>query len=518
MNARTGAQAIVDTLQVSGVDTWFTNPGTTEMHLVDALSSARGVRSVLTLFEGVATGAADGYGRMLGKPAATLLHLGPGLANGLANLHNARRARTPLINVVGDHMVAHGAFDAPLTSDITALAGSVSAWVGSVGTAAQAGARAAEAVAAAGGRPGAIATLIVPADAACDSAGAPACAPTANAAETGLPIGNVVEQLEAGTSIAILAGGDALLEEPLAQLGRIAARLGAALYCETFFARLERGGGRIEPKRLPYFPEQAAAELAAFDTLLLVGAADPVAFFGYPSIFGRLASARTRRIVLARPDQSCVEVVADLADRFTKGAATAPPRAGAPAVPASGPLNAMTVGAAVAALLPEDAIVIDEATTSGGPAYAMAAAAPRHDWLTLTGGAIGQGLPLAVGAAVACPGRKVVSLQADGSAMYTLQALWTQAREGLDIVTIIFSNRRYAILAVEFERLIGASAAGTRAMDQFTLDRPEFDFLKLAEAMGVPAVRATDVAMFAGQLRDAIGVGTGPRLIDVQMD
>jgi acetolactate synthase-1/2/3 large subunit len=522
MSVNTGAQAIVQTLLHHGLDIWFTNPGTSEMHLVEALAQTKGPRSILTLFEGVATGAADGYGRMLGKPAATLLHLGPGLANGLANLHNARRAHSGIVNVVGDQTVAHDRFDPPLTSDIAAIAGSVSAWVRKIETPERAAQDAAEALAAAGGHPGRISTLIVPADVAWSNAPAeasraeasPASAPPAATAPD--PIG-IAEQLQDGGRIAIVAGGTALREESLRHLQGIAARLGATLYCETFFARMERGGGRVEPKRLPYFPEQAAAELSTFDTLLLVGARDPVAFFAYRSIGGTLAPQGARRIVLASPDQNCAEPVAALADRL--GAATDQRRsAPMPEAPTSGALDAMTVGLAVAALLPEDCIVIDEANTSGAPAYGLCASAPRHDWLTLTGGAIGQGLPLATGAAVACPGRKVISLQADGSAMYTLQALWTQAREGLDIVTVIFSNRRYAILAAEYERLTGTSPVGSGAMEQFTLDRPELDFVRLAEGMGVPAVRATDIAMFTRQFRDALRPGSGPRLIDVQLD
>jgi acetolactate synthase-1/2/3 large subunit len=522
MSVPNGAGAIVQTFLQRGLDTWFTNPGTSEMHLVEALAHADGARSILTLFEGVATGAADGYGRMLGKPAATLLHLGPGLANGLANLHNARRARTAIVNVVGDHTVAHDRYDPPLTSDIAAIAGSVSAWVRKIGTPEEAAQGAAEALAAAGGDPGQISTLIVPADVAWSAAPAEAqpasAAPAAAApAASALDLPGIVRELEAGQKIAIVAGGSALREETLGRLQGIALRLGAALYCETFFARMERGGGRVEPKRLPYFPEQASAELSPFDTLLLVGARDPVAFFAYPSIGGNLAREGARRIVLAGARQNCGEPVAALADLLgaPKGERQNPQL---PEAPTSGPLSAMSVGLAVAALLPENSIVIDEANTSGGPAYALSASAPRHDWLTLTGGAIGQGLPLAIGAAVACPGRKVVSLQADGSAMYTLQALWTQAREGLDIVTVIFSNRRYAILAAEYERLTGASPAGSAAMEQFTLDRPDLDFVKLAEGLGVPAVRATDIATFVRQFRDALRPGTGPRLIDVQLD
>jgi acetolactate synthase-1/2/3 large subunit len=341
------------------------------MHLVEALAQTAGARSILTLFEGVATGAADGYGRMLGKPAATLLHLGPGLANGLANLHNARRARTPLVNVVGDHTVEHERFDPPLTSDIEAIAGSVSAWTRKIGIPEDAAQGALEALTAAGGEPGQIATLIVPADAAwgCTSAGT---ARSSVAAARIVPdLEEIVRKLKAATSVAIIAGGNALREQGLAQLHAIAARLGATLYCETFFARMERGSGRAEPKRLPYFPEQAAAELAAYDTLLLVGARDPVAFFAYRSIGGNLAPDMARRIVLAAPDQSCAEPVMALADRL--GARPSPvPRTDLPALPASGPLTIMSVGAAVASLLPEDAIVIDEANTSGGPAYALA--------------------------------------------------------------------------------------------------------------------------------------------------
>jgi acetolactate synthase-1/2/3 large subunit len=286
------------------------------------------------------------------------------------------------------------------------------------------------------------------------------------------------------------------------------------LYCETFFARMERGGGRVEPKRLPYFPEQAAAELAGYDTILLVGARDPVAFFAYPSIGGRLAPQQAERIVLAPPDASCAEPVASLADRIGYGkTATATVTRPLPQVPQGGELTALAIGQAIAALLPEGAIVVDEANTGGGPAYGLSAGAAPHDWLTLTGGAIGQGLPVATGAAVACPDRKVISLQADGSAMYTLPALWTQARERLDVLTILFNNRSYAILGIEFQRLTGTDPAASAAIDQFSLDRPALDFIKLAEGMGVTASRATTPAQFVDQLRSALAE-RGPRLIE----
>ena len=508
-----GAEAILRTALASGVELCFANPGTTEMPLVAALDRVAGIRPVLALFEGVCTGAADGYGRMLDKPAATLLHLGPGFANGIANLHNARRARTPIVNWIGDHATWHLAADAPLTSDIVSLANPVSGWVRSVRRAEDAGLDAAAAIEAALAAPGQVATLIVPAD--CQWSEAPGPGPIARRSTPAAVASDRIEraaQALRGGDAALLLGGLALRSGGLRAAARVRAACGARLLHDVFVARLERGAELPAIERLPYFPEQAIAALARLRSLVLVDARDPVSFFGYPNVPSRLAPDGCERIELAAPGEDAVGALEALADALgapREGAAVAaPPR---PALP-TGALDVASLGQALAALQPEDAIVVDESATSGAAWFAHAASAPRHTVLGLTGGAIGQGLPTAVGAAIACPGRKVIALQADGSGMYTAQALWTMARESLDVIVVVCANRAYRILQIEVARA-GIAEPGPAARRLTDLSHPALDWCALARGMGLPAVRATDADGFAKALADALAE-PGPALIE----
>ena len=508
-----GAQALIRTLAGCGVEVCFSNPGTSEMHFVAALDAVPEMHGVLCLFEGVATGAADGYGRMSGRPAAALLHLGPGLANGLANLHNARRARTPLLAVVGDHATHHKRFDAPLESDIDALARSVSAWIRRPARPEDLAGDAAEAVAAAMRPPGGIATLILPADVSW-SEGAEPASPLPFGAPAPVPddvIGSAAAALSSGEPCVILLGGAAVRRPGLEAASRVAQVTGARLLCETFPARHERGAGIPALERLAYLAEFATQQLAGARHLILAGARAPVSFFAYPGKPSSLVPAGGQVHVLAEGGDDVPGALASLADLVAPGAKPVPQPPGRPALP-DGDLTAETAAQVIGALMPEGAIVSDEANTSGLWLPAATAGAPPHDWLTLTGGAIGQGLPLASGAAVACPGRSVLALEADGSAMYTISALWTHAREQLDITTIIFSNGSYAILSMELER-VGAVATGEAARSLLDLSRPSLDFTALATGMGVPASRARTAAEFATQLRRAL-TEPGPHLIE----
>ena len=508
-----GAEALIATLYDAGVEICFANPGTSEMQLVAAIDKHPHMRGVLGLFEGVVTGAADGYGRMAEKPAATLLHLGAGLANGLANLHNARRARSPIINIVGDHATDHLALDAPLTSDIAGVAAPMSNWVRTSESADDLVALSAEAVAVASGFPGKIATLIAPANHAWEEAAGPV-APIEKTAATIVDenaIDAAVAALRSGEPCALFAGGPALRESALEQLGRIAAATGAKILCETFPARLERGVGRVPVERLPYFGEMAQDALSVFKHVILIGAKEPVAFFAYPGKPGRLAPEGSI-LTLAAPRDDLVAALGSVAEAV--GAPDAHGLAQPPFSPPipEGKLDAAGVAAVVAALMPADAIVSDEAATAGLATFPMTAGAPRHDWLTLTGGSIGQGLPLAIGAAMARPDRKVISLQADGSAMYTLQALWTMAREKLDVTTVILNNGSYAILNIELAR-VGAQNPGPKALSLLDLTNPALQWTALSEGMGVPARRAETVAEFHDALAEAMS-HRGPRLVE----
>jgi acetolactate synthase-1/2/3 large subunit len=510
-----GAQALLRTLLGCGVDTCFMNPGTSEMHLVAALDDVPEMKGVLALFEGVVTGAADGYARMAGRPAASLLHLGPGLGNGVANLHNARRAATPVLNVVGDHATYHKRFDAPLESDIDSVAGAVSGWVRRSMKPSELASDAASAVAAAIGPPGQVATLILPADVSWSDGAEPA--PPLPQAAVGPPdqaqVAAVADALRSGQPVGFVVGGRACRADALAVTGALASAHGAKLLCETFPARLERGAARVAPERLAYLGEMAAAQLAGLAHLVLAGARSPVSFFAYPDRPSDLVPDGCRVHTLGGPGEDVVAALREVAAATGTVPGAAPVVALVrPAPPDGAELTRQSLALVVGALLPEGAVVVDESNTAGLFLGSATAGCAPHDWLALTGGAIGVGLPLATGAALACPDRRVLALEADGSAMYTLQALWTMAREGLDVTIVVLSNRSYAILNMELQR-VGASAGGPRARAMLDLGHPDLDFVALAAGLGVPATRAQTAGELFEQLGRALAA-PGPSLVE----
>lgn len=517
-----GADSLLKLFQTAKLRTVFANPGTSELHFVSALERSPGMRGVLCLFEGVATGAADGYARMTGTPAPVLLHLGPGLANGWANVHNARKARSPMLLVVGDHATWHKGLDAPLESDVVGLARSVSDWVGVAEVAEDVAPLGAEALKAAMSRGGQVASLVLCADAAWDPvfASSEPLAPERPAPVADTAVEAAASALRTAVKPALLLGGAALRGKGLAVAARLGA-LGIRLYADTFVPRLERGAGRPMIVRLPYFPELVDAALADVDTLVMAGTKAPVSFFAYPDRLSQLTPPDARPVDLCGPREDVVDALERLADRLGAPSVGDAPQAEKaaglfPALArpelASGKLTTDAVGRAFAHYLPEEAIVSDDSTTGGLESYLHSATAPPHDWLCLMGGSIGQGLPLACGAAVAAPDRKVVSLQSDGAGMYTLQALWTMARERLDVTTIILANRAYAILDIEMQRL-GITAIPNQLSRLFDLADPELQWAKLAEGMGVEAVRVTSAEDFNAAIADFVR-RPGPNLIE----
>jgi acetolactate synthase-1/2/3 large subunit len=490
------------------------NPGTSEMQFVAALDRLPAMRGVLCLFEGVCSGAADGYARMLRRPAATLLHLGPGLGNALANFHNARKARSPVVSIVGQHTTGHLLCDAPLSADIEAFARPVSTYIRSLERAEDMGEAAAAAIRAAFGPPGGVATLIVPADFSWSEAGQPGrpLGPTAPG-----PAAECVREaarILSGPELAgLLLGGGALLEPGLAAAGQLAAGTGVRVFANRYAARMVCGGGKFTPQRLAYFPEVAEPMLAGLKHLFLVESQPPISFFGYPGRRSYLAPEDCALHVLAPIERNGTEALEALVEQCGVGRMAPPvPNISRPALPEGAGLSPDTIGRALASLLPEGAIVSDEMVSSGEAVLRHLSSAASYDLLPITGGAIGQGLPLALGAALACPDRKVIALEADGSGMYTLQSLWTMARERLDVVTVILANRRYRILDIEMQRT-GAGAMGRMANDMVDISRPDLDWVKMSEGMGVPATRATTADEFMTQFRAAVG-GKGPALIE----
>jgi acetolactate synthase-1/2/3 large subunit len=485
------------------------------MQYVAAADRVREMRFVLGLFEGVASGAADGYARMTDTPAATLLHLGVGLANALSNFHNAFRANVPVVNIVGDHATYHRRHDAPLHSHIESYARPVSGWIRSVESAAEMPEAAHAAIAAALGPPGRIATLITPSDCTWGESEEPITDPVLF---RGFPsvdeklVRAAAAALQSGQPAALLMSGFALRGKGLELASRIANACDARVFCDTFNARLERGAGRASIERLPYFPELAIRELAGLKHLVVVGTRAPVGFFAYQGIPSELAPPDCKVHVLAQVDENIIDALKRLAAVI--GADRVEPtlqQLQRPALP-TGELDSEAVAKALAALMPEHSIISDEGISAGLPLLPFTAGAPPHDWLFGTGGSVGQGLPVGTGAAVACPGRRVICLQGDGSAMYTVQALWTQARESLNVSNVIYANHAYRILAIEHER-VGGGTPGPMASDLFALDRPRIDWIQVAGSMGVPARRATTAdefnAVLEWSLREA-----GPTLIE----
>jgi acetolactate synthase I/II/III large subunit len=512
-----GAESLVRSLIAGEVETCFTNPGTSEIHLVAALDRSPEIRCVLGLFEGVVTGAADAYARMAEKPACTLLHLGPGFANGLANLHNANRARVPIINLIGQHATYHLRHDTPLTSDIEAIARPYSKWLRTSASASGVGRDIAEAIVAARIAPGQIATLIVPADVAWSEGGAVAALPALP--KPSLPatasVDRAAAMLRSGLRTAILIAGNALYGNGLVAAGRIAAATGAKLLAPYPITRLQRGAGLPLVERVQYVLEQGIEQFKEFRQLILVGAQAPVAYFAYPGKNSAFTSPECEIHTLASPGEDYVGALHALAAALSvRGTELPEEKAERPQMP-SGEITLQGLAAAVGALLPENAIVVDESMTSGRGLMAATKGAPSHDWLGNTGGSIGIALPLAVGAAVACPKRKVLCLTADGSGMYTLQALWTMSREGLDVTTVVFANRDYAVLKREFSYL-GVGNPGARALNMFEIGRPDLDWVQLAKGMGVPGTRVSSLDALGKALQAGLE-GDGPTLIEVPL-
>jgi acetolactate synthase-1/2/3 large subunit len=512
-----GAESLIRTLTSGGVDTCFANPGTSEIHLVAALDQLPEMSCVLGLFEGVVTGAADGYARMAEKPACTVLHLGPGLANGLANLHNASRAQVPIINLVGQHATDHLRYDTPLTSDIEAIARPYSKWLRTSGSASGLGRDAAEAIVASRKAPGQIATLIVPADVAWGEGGAVATLPALPMPP--LPTSATVERcasmLRSGLPTAILIGGNALYGNGLAVAGRIAAATGAKLLAPYPLTRLQRGAGIPKVDRVQYMLEQGIEQFKEFRQLILVGTQSPVAYFAYPGKNSAFTSPECVIDRLASHGEDYIGALDALAESLSvPDQVLTTETAERPPMP-SGEITLQGLAATVGAVLPENVIMVDESMTSGRGLMAATKGAPPHDWLGNTGGSIGIALPLAVGAAVACPNRRVLCLTADGSGMYTLQALWTMAREGLNVTIVVFANHDYAVLKREFSYL-GVGNPGTRALGMFEIGRPDLDWVQLAKGMGVPGTRVSSLEAFGKALRAGLE-GEGPTLIEVPL-
>jgi acetolactate synthase-1/2/3 large subunit len=514
-----GGDTLVRTLLSGGIDTCFANPGTSEMHFTGALDRAPEMRCILGLFEGVVSGAADGYYRILGRPAATLLHLGPGFGNALANLHNAGKGAAGIVNIVGEHATYHRGYASPLSSNIEAIVGAVSDHVLLPLNPAALARDAASAVALASGPVGAIASLILPADLSWLPGEEPLRVPrpTAPPPPDGAVIDAAAQALLKGSASLLFLGGDALRGRALELAGRIAAKTGCRLLSEGYNQRQERGAGRVRIDRLPTTPVSAAvARLSDIETMVLVGSADPVAFFAYPGMPSRIAPEGCEILEVVRanhPTEAALEMLCDAV-----GASATPPAFVQPLRvnhPSENSLTPETIGQMIAAWLPDHAIVVDESVTTGrGFALPTSTAAP-HDWLSIMGGSIGFALPCSIGAAVAAPDRKVVALEGDGSGMYTLQALWTMAREQLNVTVIVFANRRYAILENEF-RNTGSGTPGPRARSMLEIGGPDLDWVKLAQAQGCEAGRADDLASLARELERAMAC-TGPYLIQLNL-
>src|ERR1700719_3640204 len=500
-----GAESLVRTLVAGGVDVCFANPGTSEMHFVAALDRGEGVRCVLAWCEGVLTGAADGYFRMKGTPASTLLHLGPGLANGLANLHNAKKAHSGIVNIVGQHATYHIGYNAPLTSDIEGLARPMSAWVRTSPDSKSVAADGAAAIAAAKSSPPQIATLILPADTAWNEADGIAQVPAESqrVSYSSQAVDNAAKVLRGGEQTLLLLTGSALTEHGLKLAAQIAGKTGCKVMGQTYNPRMARGRGRFSIDRIPYVIELALPILKDFKHIVLVEANDPVAFFAYPNKPSMLKPDGCEVHRMTSGGENSVAALEALASALGAKPADAKPQALVELAKPAGALTHAAIAQAIAMAIPENAIVVDESITTGRGFFPPTAAAHPNEWLQNVGGWMGFSPPVATGAAVACPDRKVICMVGDGSAMYTLQALWTQARENLNVTTIVFANRIYQILRGEFDG-VGAGEPGWRALDMLKIDRPTLDWVSLAKGMGVAARAVTTADELVSALAEAV--------------
>ena len=510
-----GAESLVAALSDAGVEICFANPGTSEMHFLAALANPR-LRSVLCLFEGVATGAADGWYRMRNHPATTLLHLGPGLANGLANIHNARKAGSGMVNIVGDHSSAHLKYDAPLTSDIEGLARPMSHWVRRADSPLSVAGDAAAAVAQARSKPGRIATLILPGETSWGAAGEPRNFPqvsVAAKAPEAARVEHVARILRSGEPALLVIAGDATRGRSLALAGRVASHAKCRIATQFFTARLERGAGRVCLERIPYYVPGALEFLKGFQHIITVEAGEPIAFFNYPGKPSLLKPEGCVVHPLVMPDEDSVAGLEMLIEALgagkTDAVVQAPSSYGVP----EGKLDPKSIAQGLAMALPENAILVDESLTTGRETFGITAGARPHDVLQNMGGSIGFGTPVATGAALACPDRRVFCMVGDGSAMYTIQSLWTQAREGLNVTTIVFANHSYQILKVEYGNM-GFGTPGPQALGLIEIDRPRIDWVSMGKSVGCPAVRVENAADFYRSMVNSARE-SGPMVIEV---
>lgn len=516
----TGAEMILKTAAEAGVEICFANPGTTELALVAAFDTVKNIRPILGLFEGVCTGAADGYARIKQKPAMTVLHLGPGLANGIANLHNARRARSPVLNIIGEHATWIRPYDPPLNMDIASLARTVSGFVKENISADQLSSDTAEAIAAS--LYGRISTLIVPADYQSEVCKTEeiARAPFSFHAVDMEMIPHAVSMIQEAKKPALILGDRALRKEGLAAAAQIKAKTGCDLLMITFPAYFEAGAGLPVLNRIPYFPGQAQKFLARYDAFVQVGATEPAAFFGYADGVTSLLPEKAPRVRIDTEKQDAGLVLEALASMLgpAAGKNEMHPVLAQYALPArpAGPLNAQKMCQAIAVLQPEQCIVVEEGVSSGAFYYAYSPYLKPYSHTTLTGGAIGMGMPLALGASLAAPDRQVINIQADGSAMYTLQALWSQAHEKAKVITVICSNHKYFTIELECLRA-GYKTLGKEAKSLMSLTQPALDWVSLSRGMGVPAASVATAEAFITEFQKALKE-SGPYLIEAILE
>ncbi|MEF9956016.1 MAG: acetolactate synthase large subunit [Acinetobacter sp.] len=510
-----GAQALIKTLLNNNIEVCFSNPGTSEMHFVAALDENPQMRAVLTLFEGVATGAADGYARMLNKPACTLLHLGCGLGNGLANLHNAHKAKVPVLNIVGDHATYHVKYNAQLQSDIETIARNFSGWVKTTKTPEELCDDAQDAIKSSHKRE--VATLILPADVSWTD-GVEAKEPTQDQFNPEIDetkIQQLVQVLKSSDKVAMILGGAALQEPMLNLLSKISEVTGVQLFAEVFPTKMQRGVGRPYIERMAYFSELASVQLTNFEHIILVDSRRPVSFFAYPDKSSDLVPEGCEVHQLVDDYRNLSFALEHLCEQLNAMHIAPNLQEKSTQLLPYGKLTAKKVCQIIGGLLPENAIISDEAQTSGVMLPKYTRASPKHDLLTLTGGAIGQALPVAIGAAIACPDRTVFALTGDGSAMYTFQSLWTMAREELKVITIVFNNASYSILNIELER-VGVKKVGNVAKSQLSLEKPALNFTDMARGMGVSAVRVNSCGGLKKAIRKALALN-GPTVIEVMI-
>ena len=520
MRKMNGAAAFFKSIVDNGIDTIFACPGTSEMQVVDEVGYSN-LRVVLCLFENSVTGMADGYARMLDKPALGMVHVTCGLTNALANMHNARIANSRMIIFGGGVHVAHEVNE-PVHSMLQRqpyVAQIAAQCVIEARSPDQLAAAATQALKASNDGAGKIVYVYGPNNAVWGESsfqGKLTSSAEQRQRVSTATISSIADTLKAGKKTAFILDNLALREEGLEILGRIAEGAGGRLFREWLPSRIAMGAGRVRTETLPYGGAEGRELLSEFDQIVLVGAKIPVCPFSYENQPWVKIPENCNVHTLATADHDILAALEELATQLDLPEKASNRYNRKPGEPPTGPLSGNSIVQSLSILMPADSIVLDEAMLENVMfPLLMDGAAPFDFMAACPGGAIGAGPPVACGAAIACPNRKVILLEGDFSLMQGNTALWSMAQHNLDICVINYNNEGSASLSTELAR-VRQGEAQPKSIELLRIRKPTIDYAAMAESMGVPASRAETAEEFHLQLTKAMST-KGPHFIDANI-